>query len=69
MFQPEIPDKAGRGALCSRIEQLTKDMLKHRNDKHEFECLARQLDQARDKFHRLYGFKPRPSEETHGSGN
>ena len=60
MFRPEIPDRAGRGAICSRIHQLTKDMQLYQkggakeNPKELSRLLAR-LDKERSLLHKLYG--------------
>ena len=67
MFAPAIADKAGRGALCSKIEQLTKAILRHsptgeKPDEYEMRLLMRRLDQARDEFRKLYGVKETANE-------
>jgi hypothetical protein len=63
MFAPQISDRAGRGALCSRIDQLSKDIMRHRPsgdcpDYEKFHRLVKLLDEARSQFSRLYGHKP-----------
>lgn len=69
MFQPPIPDKAGRGALCAVIDQLTKAVVEARPDgakpnKDELPRLLHRLDRARTQFHQLYRFTP-PNEDRH----
>ena len=70
MKNPPIPDKAGRGALCAIIDQLTKEAVLLRpggpkEDKHELPRVLRRLDQEREKFLKLYRYTPKPSEEVH----
>lgn len=67
-FQPPIKDKAGRGTLCALIDNLAKEMIRRRPegtspDPEDFQRVAKRLDEARAKFHRLYGHTPRPQEE------
>lgn len=58
-FTVELTDKAGRGALCERIDRLAKEYVKlvSRGEAHEARCLEARLDAARRDFHRLYGKK------------
>jgi hypothetical protein len=66
MFTPAIPDKAGRGALCEKIDNLEKGIKRvmvdapHAN-RDELKRLLHRMDQARKQFHTLYGKK-----EQHG---
>lgn len=66
-FAPPLTDKAGRGALCARIDALAKDFMRHRarGEYHEMKQVERRLDQARADFHRLYQ-KPLPPREHPG---
>jgi hypothetical protein len=70
MFAPPIQDKAGRGALCEVIDQLTKEVVNARPDgakpnKEELPRLLHRLDQARAKFHKLYQYTSKPHEDNH----
>lgn len=63
MLQPQIPDKAGRGALCEKIERLTREIIKvtpegEKPDKVEAQRLSHRLDKEREKFHKLYNYTP-----------
>lgn len=60
MFAPPIPDKAGRGAICSRIHQLTKDIQLFqrggvKENPRELSRLLSRLDKERVLLHKLYG--------------
>jgi hypothetical protein len=68
MLTPPIPDRAGRGELCAKIDAITKDLLAScpegtRPDRDKCERLGARLDKERQKFHRLYDFTPPPQEE------
>lgn len=58
-FCVELADRAGRGALCERVDRLAKEYLRlvDRGETFEAKRLERRLDQARRDFHRLYGKK------------
>jgi hypothetical protein len=62
-WRPDLPDRAGRGSLCSVIQQIVKDVEEvmpggPRADKDECARLLARLDKEREKFHRLYGKEP-----------
>ena len=59
VLDPALPDRAGRGRLCAKISQLTKDFgaAVERGDDHESRVIERRLDQARTQFHAMYGRK------------
>ena len=65
MYQPPIPDKAGRGAICARIDVLVKEVLNaspkgRKPDKDKLPRLTALLDLERKKLHKLYNHKERP---------
>ena len=64
MFTPEIPDRAGRGAICARIHALTKDIQLAqrggaRENPRELQRLLSRLDKERSALHKLYGKETR----------
>lgn len=70
MKNPPIPDRAGRGALCAIIDQLTKEAVAARSgvtkhDKDELPRILHRLDQERKKLLKLYQYTPKSSEEAH----
>ena len=70
MLAPPITDKAGRGALCAIIDQLTKAVVAARPDgtkpnTDELPRLLHRLDRERAKFHTLYRYTPKSHEDDH----
>lgn len=68
MYEPAITDRAGRGDLCRTIDRLIDDVKLYGRDgalpnPEELQRVLFRLDKERSKFHRLYGYKPRPSED------
>ena len=65
VWRLEVPDRAGRGAVCSTIHQLAKDLQRVMpqgpgEDDRECRRLLRRLDGEREKFGKLYpGVKPK----------
>ena len=66
MFAPPLADKAGRGELCALIDRLAKDLVyrKERMDRDEYGRVQRKLDEARTRFHNLYGKKVKDQKST-----
>jgi len=61
VWSPEIPDKAGRGELCSVIKQIERDIRRAMpggpaEDAHELKRLFNRLDKERARFHKLYNY-------------
>lgn len=62
LVNPDLPDRAGFGAMRTLIDRLVKDWrrLLDRGEHYDAKFVERRLDQARLDFHRLYGRKVPP---------
>lgn len=63
MFAPQLPDRAGSGALRRQVDMLTKEagVLSQKDTSEAREDLRRvlhRLDKVRVEYHKLYGKVP-----------